>query len=123
MAGAVSSGGVLLPVGELAREAAVGDGNLAEPLVSGIGWPGVSVSSLAWAAVTGAGSAERSGGKGWPTWRRRYSAAAAILGGGGDREAALPGGGVLPGGPVGHRVGEVLLPVQVGVFQRPVTHS
>ena len=38
---------------------------------------GARVSSSRWALVAGSGSAERSGGKCWPGWRRRSSASAA----------------------------------------------
>ena len=40
-------------------------------------WPRVRVRSLRWAAGAGSGSAERSGAKYWPGWRRRSSASAA----------------------------------------------
>ena len=75
------------------------------------GWSGVRVRSSRWALVAGAGSAERSGEKYWPGWRRRSSASAATASWRWARVACLPVGAV------GHRLGEHRLALPVGPLQ------
>ena len=69
------------------------------------------VRSSRWALVAGSGSAERSGEKYWPGWRRRSSASAATAS---WRWARVAG---VPVGAVGHRLGEHGLALPVGPLQ------
>jgi hypothetical protein len=67
-----------VPVSELAGEDPVPGGQVADPLAGLAGrLVGVRARSSRWVWVAGSGSAERSGKKYWPGWRRRSSASAA----------------------------------------------